>query len=88
MTTRISGRLAAAAVQSVVFGTAGAVTAYADPTIVVANVNDRDMVMQQLSPVFEKRHPEIHVRSVAPKENYLRQRVTADIATRVGSSVS
>ncbi|MGI4745345.1 MAG: ABC transporter substrate-binding protein [Janthinobacterium lividum] len=85
MTTRISGRLTAAAFLTAMFGTAGAAAAYADSTITIATVNNGDMVvMQKLSSVFEKQHPDIHVRWVVLEENVLRQRVTTDIATQAG----
>jgi sorbitol/mannitol transport system substrate-binding protein len=60
-------------------------TARADATITIATVNNGDMVvMQKLSPEFEKQHPDIHLRWVVLEENVLRQRVTTDIATHAG----
>jgi sorbitol/mannitol transport system substrate-binding protein len=60
-------------------------TAWADSTITIATVNNGDMVvMQKLSPAFEKLHPDIHLRWVVLEENVLRQRVTTDIATKAG----
>src|SRR5205085_1945642 len=59
--------------------------ALADSTVTIATVNNGDMVvMQKLSPEFEKLHPDIHLRWVVLEENVLRQRVTTDIATRAG----
>ncbi|WP_428375532.1 ABC transporter substrate-binding protein [Lichenicoccus sp.] len=53
-------------------------------TITVATVNNAQMiVMQKLSPNWEKQTGN-HVRWVVLEENTLRQRVTADIATRSG----
>ncbi|HEX2941208.1 MAG TPA: sugar ABC transporter substrate-binding protein [Rhodopila sp.] len=64
---------------------AGAGAARADSTITIATVNNGDMVvMQKLSSVFEKQHPDIHLRWVVLEENVLRQRVTTDIATKAG----
>ena len=66
-----------------VLGWAGA--ARADTTLTIATVNNGDMVvMQKLSSVFEKQHPDIHLRWVVLEENVLRQRVTTDIATKAG----
>ncbi len=60
-------------------------TARADTTLTIATVNNGDMVvMQKLSPEFEKLHPDIHLRWVVLEENVLRQRVTTDIATHAG----
>ena len=42
------------------------------------------VVMQKLSPAFEKLHPDIHLKWVVLEENVLRQRVTTDIATHAG----
>ncbi len=59
--------------------------ARADSTVTIATVNNGDMVvMQKLSPNFEKQHPDIHLRWVVLEENVLRQRVTTDIATKAG----
>ncbi|HQT79657.1 MAG TPA: extracellular solute-binding protein, partial [Rhodopila sp.] len=67
-----------------VFAAVGGV-ARADSTITIATVNNGDMVvMQKLSSVFEKQHPDIHLRWVVLEENVLRQRVTTDIATKAG----
>ena len=64
---------------------AGAPGARADSTLTIATVNNGDMVvMQKLSPQFEKEHPDIHLRWVVLEENVLRQRVTTDIATKAG----
>ena len=62
-----------------------AAPARADATLTIATVNNGDMVvMQRLSPEFEKQHPDIHLRWVVLEENVLRQRVTTDIATHAG----
>jgi sorbitol/mannitol transport system substrate-binding protein len=59
--------------------------ARADSTLTIATVNNGDMVvMQRLSSVFEKEHPDIHLRWVVLEENVLRQRLTTDIATKAG----
>ena len=59
--------------------------ARADTTLTIATVNNGDMVvMQKLSPEFERTHPGIHLNWVVLEENVLRQRVTTDIATRAG----
>ena len=85
MTCRLARRGSAAALISLVMGTAGAAAAYADSTITIATVNNGDMVvMQKLSSVFEQQHPDIHLRWVVLEENVLRQRVTTDIATHAG----
>ncbi len=64
---------------------AAAGAAQADTTLTIATVNNGDMVvMQKLSPAFEKAHPDIHLRWVVLEENVLRQRVTTDIATKAG----
>ncbi len=63
----------------------GATAARADSTIIIATVNNGDMVvMQKLSATFEQQHPNIHLRWVVLEENVLRQRVTTDIATHAG----
>ncbi|NPD69150.1 sugar ABC transporter substrate-binding protein [Lichenicola cladoniae] len=63
----------------------GAGAASADTTLTIATVNNVQMIeMQKLSPVFEKAHPDIHLRWVVLEENTLRQRVTTDIATHGG----
>ncbi len=85
MTCRLARRGSAAALISLLMGTAGAAAAYADSTITIATVNNGDMVvMQKLSSVFEQQHPDIHLRWVVLEENVLRQRVTTDIATHAG----
>lgn len=54
-------------------------------TITVATVNNPDMVvMEQLVPVFEKAHPDIHVKFVTLPDQVLRQTVTQDIAVHGG----
>ena len=59
--------------------------ARADTTLTIATVNNVQMIeMQKLSSVFEKEHPDIHLRWVILEENVLRQRVTTDIATHGG----
>ena len=57
----------------------------ADTTITIATVNNSQMIeMHKLAPMFEKEHPDIHLRWVVLEENVLRQRVTTDIATHGG----
>ncbi|GGE23322.1 sugar ABC transporter substrate-binding protein [Aureimonas endophytica] len=64
-------------------GLAGA--AGAQTTLTIGTVNNNDMIrMQGLTPEFEKANPDIKVNWVTLEENVLRQRVTADIATRGG----
>jgi len=59
--------------------------ALADTELVIATVNNRQMIeMQKLTPVFEKANPGITVKWVTLEEATLRQRVTTDIATRGG----
>ena len=59
--------------------------ARAETTLTIATVNNSQMIeMQKLAPVFEKEHPDIHLRWVVLEENVLRQRVTTDIATHGG----
>jgi len=66
-------------------GTALAAPAFADSTLTIATVNNVQMIeMQKLAPVFEKQHPDIHLKWVVLEENVLRQRVTTDIATHGG----
>jgi sorbitol/mannitol transport system substrate-binding protein len=82
MSSRLRLHLAAAVSAAAILG---AGVAHADSTITIATVNNGDMVvMQKLSSVFEKAHPDIHLRWVVLEENVLRQRVTTDIATKGG----
>ncbi len=63
----------------------GAGAAQAATELVVATVNNRQMiVMQKLTPVFEKANPDIKVKWVTLEETVLRQRLTTDIATKGG----
>lgn len=62
-----------------------AATAQSATDIVIATVNNGHMiVMQKLTPKFEKAHPDIKVKWVVLEEGELRSRVTADIATKGG----
>ena len=64
----------------------GSFTAAQAETLTIATVNNGDMiVMQKLSPAFEKANPDIKLNWVVLEENVLRQRVTTDIATKGGS---
>ena len=64
----------------------GSVTAARAETLTIATVNNGDMIiMQKLSPAFEKANPDIKLNWVVLEENALRQRVTTDIATKGGS---
>ncbi len=82
---RICGLRAALAVAVLTPAFCLARPAFADSTITIATVNNGDMVvMQKLSPEFEKLHPDIHLKWVVLEENVLRQRVTTDIATHAG----
>ena len=66
-------------------GMAGFANAQSPVTLTIATVNNGDMiVMQKLSPQFERQHPDIKLRWVVLEENVLRQRVTTDIATKAG----
>ncbi len=59
--------------------------AFATTTLTIGTVNNADMVvMQELSKVFEAKHPDIKLRWVVLEENVLRQRMTTDIATKAG----
>ncbi len=61
------------------------IPAYAETTIVIATVNNGDMIrMQKLTPEFEAKNPDIKLTWVTLEENVLRQRVTTDIATKGG----
>ena len=54
-----------------------ATTSLAASTITIATVNNPDMVtMQQLTPEFNKKYPDITVKWVVLPENELRQKVT------------
>ena len=65
---------------------AASTTARAETKLTIATVNNGDMiVMQKLSPAFEKANPDIKLDWVVLEENVLRQRVTTDIATKGGS---
>ncbi len=71
-----------AAAFAMALGLAGPLAA---ATLTIATVNNDDMVMmQKLSPAFEAAHPGIHLRWVVLPENELRQRVTADVASKSG----
>ncbi len=60
-------------------------SAYADTELVIATVNNRQMIeMQKLTPEFEKANPGIKIKWVTLEEGVLRQRVTTDIATKGG----
>ncbi len=66
-------------------GLLAAVPACAETNIVIATVNNGDMIrMQKLTPEFESKHPDIKLTWVVLEENVLRQRVTTDIATKGG----
>ena len=54
-------------------------------TVTIATVNNGDMiVMQRMSKVFEREHPEIRLDWVILEENILRQKATTDAATHGG----
>lgn len=64
-----------------VVGMAGAQT-----TITIATVNNPDMIiMQKLTPEFQKKYPNIRVNWVVLPENELRQKVTLDISSGTGA---
>lgn len=53
----------------------------AQTTVTVATVNNSDMiVMQSLSKVFEREHPEIKLDWIVLEENVLREKTTTDVA--------
>ena len=57
----------------------------AQTTITVATVNNGDMiVMQKLSKLFERDHPEIHLNWIVLEENILREKTTTDVAAQGG----
>ena len=59
--------------------------AQAQATLTIATVNNGDMVvMQRLSPEFQRQNPNIKLNWVVLEENVLRQRLTTDVATRAG----
>ncbi|MBV8564309.1 MAG: extracellular solute-binding protein, partial [Methylobacteriaceae bacterium] len=78
-----TGALAGAAALAIAAGVLAANPAAAQ-TLTIATVNNSDMiVMQKLSPQFEKATG-IKLNWVVLEENVLRQRVTTDIATKGG----
>ena len=57
----------------------------AQTTLIIATVNNGDMVvMQRLSSEFERQHPDIKLDWVVLEENILRQKTTTDAATHGG----
>lgn len=65
--------------------TAGGDAAAKSDTLVIATVNNSDMIrMQKLTSDFTDQHPDIKLEWVTLEENVLRQRVTTDIATKGG----
>ncbi len=67
------------------FGLATLGAANADTELVVATVNNRQMIeMQKHTSVFEQANPDIRLKWVTLEENVLRARVTTDIATKGG----
>ena len=70
---------------TLVAGCFAAGLAHAETELVIATVNNRQMIeMQKLTPVFEKQNPDIKVKWVTLEETVLRQRLTTDIATKGG----
>src|SRR5579863_8147893 len=62
-----------------------ALPAFADTTLTIATVNNGDMIrMQKLTDDFTKSNPGIKLNWVTLEENVLREKVTADIATKGG----
>ncbi len=60
-------------------------TAYAATDLVIATVNNRQMIeMQKVSKYFEAANPDIKLKWVTLEEGTLRARVTTDIATKGG----
>ena len=58
-----------------------ALSVRAQTTITVATVNNGDMiVMQKLSKLFEREHPEIKLNWIVLEENILREKTTTDVA--------
>ena len=59
--------------------------AYSATDLVIATVNNRQMVeMQKLSKFFEQANPDIKLKWLVLEEGVLRARVTTDIATKGG----
>ncbi len=70
---------------AVLLSLVGGAAAHAQTKLVVATVNNGDMIiMQKLSKEYEKVHPDIRLDWVVLEENVLRERVTTDIATKGG----
>ncbi|MGB2221311.1 sugar ABC transporter substrate-binding protein [Neptunomonas sp.] len=60
-------------------------SSFAATTVTIGTVNNGDMIrMQELSPAFEAKYPDIKLEWVVLEENVLRQRLTTDIATGGG----
>jgi len=60
--------------------------AYSATDLVIATVNNRQMVeMQKLSKFFEQANPDIKLKWLVLEEGVLRARVTTDIATKGGA---
>ncbi len=83
--TRSAIFLALAATLSGCGDRSGAANGGDDATLVIATVNNSDMIrMQKLTSDFTAQHPGIKLKWVTLEENVLRQRVTTDIATKGG----
>ncbi|MEA9607128.1 sugar ABC transporter substrate-binding protein [Xanthomonas campestris pv. plantaginis] len=66
-------------------GSSGSEAAAKPDTLVIATVNNSDMIrMQKLTSDFTVKHPDIKLEWVTLEENVLRQRVTTDIAAKGG----
>ncbi|KJZ15220.1 sugar ABC transporter substrate-binding protein [Marinomonas sp. S3726] len=60
-------------------------TSYAQSTITIATVNNSHMMMmQELTPVFEKANPDIKVKWITVEEGKLREHITLDVTDKHG----
>lgn len=59
--------------------------AYAQTKITIATVNNSHMMtMQELTPIFEKAHPDIKVKWITVEESKLREHITLDVTDKHG----
>ena len=59
--------------------------AYAQTRITIATVNNSHMItMQELTPIFEKAHPDIKVKWITVEESKLREHITSDVTHQHG----
>lgn len=70
---------------SCVFALIAVSNLYAQSTITVATVNNSHMIMmQKLTPIFEKTHPDIKVKWITVVESELREHITLDVTDKHG----